>query len=173
MQATEPDGPAPSAAELAQAAHTRQSSRLLHIATYATLALPTAMAIGLWYPQSPWRAWMIGSLLSHMALVLTFMGGLHWGIAMRYAATNARMPMFHFVWGPLPGLFAWLALMADPVSALLLMIVVALWSYWVDFKTWPGSGLGPWMQLRSLFTLGTLCYSIIALLALMSSLPNV
>ena len=63
-------------------------------------------------------------------------------------------------------LAAWFLLMASPRLALIGMMVLTVWTYWVDHRTWPGSGLGPWMPLRRAFMLGSLFYSAIALAAL-------
>ena len=139
---------------------------MVHVIAYGSLVLPTLIAAALWLQLPAWHDFLVRALLTHMAMVLTFLGGLHWGVALRYMATDARMPAFHFLWGPVPGYIAWLLLMLDAPWALLGMLALALWTHWVDHRTWLGSGLGPWMSLRRAFTLGTLVYGTIALLAL-------
>ena len=139
---------------------------MVHAVAYGSLVLPTLMALALWLKLPGWHDLVVSALLTHMALVLTFLGGVHWGVAMRYMATDARMPAFHFLWGPVPGYIAWFLLMLSPRLALVGMMALTVWTHWVDQRTWPGSGLGPWMPLRRAFTLGTLVYGAIALAAL-------
>lgn len=139
---------------------------MIHTVAYGSLILPTALAAGLWLKDPRWHEFLLAGLLTHMALVVSFLGGVHWGIAMRYMATDARLPAFHFLWGPVPGYAAWFLLMAGPLVALAGMMALTVWTHWVDHRTWPGSGLGPWMPLRRAFTLGTVFYGTIALAAL-------
>ena len=139
---------------------------IIHALTYGSLVLPSLIAAALWLKDPRWHDFLVTALLTHSALVVTFLGGMHWGIAMRYMATDARLPAFHFLWGPVPGYAAWFLLMAGPRMALIGMMVLTLWTFWVDHRTWPGSGLGPWMPLRRAFMLGSLFYSAIALAAL-------
>jgi hypothetical protein len=139
---------------------------VVHTLAYSSLMLPSCIALALWLQVPEWQGFLVGALLTHMALVLTFLGGIHWGIAMRYMATDAHMPVFHIVWGPVPGYIAWFLLMAGAHIALLGLMALTLAIYWVDRQTWPGSGLGRWLPLRSTYTLITLVYSGIALVAL-------
>ena len=157
------DGRSPPRPALAQA---DASWSMIHAVAYGSLVIPILLAAALWLKDPRWHDFLLTALLTHMALVVTFLGGVHWGIAMRYMATDARLPAFHFLWGPVPGYAAWLLLMAGPQVALIGMMVLTVWTYWVDHRTWPGSGLGPWMPLRRTFTLGTLVYGAIALAAL-------
>lgn len=139
---------------------------MVHTVTYGSLALPTLISMALWLKLPAWQGFLVQALLTHTALAATFLGGLHWGVAMRYMATDARMPAFHFLWGPVPGYVAWLLLMLGERWALSGMLVLAMCAHWVDQRTLPGCGLGPWMPLRRTFTGGTLVYGAIALLAL-------
>ncbi len=139
---------------------------IVHVLAYGSVALPTLLAGTLWFVEPLWKHFLTSALLTHMALVLTFLGGIHWGIAMRFMATDSRMPMFHFLWGPVPGYTAWLLLMTAAPIAVGCLMVLGLATFWVDLRTWPGSGLGPWMRLRRTFAAGTLICGAIALAAL-------
>ena len=153
-----PHAPAPAQAE--------PPWSIVHVLAYGTVLLPTLMAGFLWFLGPAQQSFLTNALLTHMALVLTYLGGIHWGIAMRYMATDSRIPMFHFLWGPVPGYTAWLLLMTSPQIAVACLMVLGLATFWVDLRTWPGSGLGPWMPLRRVFAAGTLICGGIALLAL-------
>ena len=144
----------------------KASWSVVHTLAYASLVLPSCGALALWLKVPEWQVFLVNALLTHIALALTFLGGIHWGIAMRYMATDAHMPVFHFVWGPVPGYVAWFLLMASAPIALAGMLALTLAIYWVDRQTWPGSGLGPWLPLRSTYTLITLIYSGVALAAM-------
>lgn len=50
----------------------------------------------------PWRPWAEVALLAYGAVILSFMGGVHWGMAIASARTEARRLAWSVVW-PLLG----------------------------------------------------------------------
>jgi hypothetical protein len=61
------------------------------------------------------------ALLSYGALILSFVGALHWGVALSTSALSERQRNACFVWSIVPALLAWATLfMAPGVAALLL-----------------------------------------------------
>lgn len=106
-----------------------------------------------WLPWSAeWRELFSGLLVVHVAMVIAFIGGIHWGIGLRYAATTGQVPVFHIVWGPLPAYLAWAVTGLPGVWALVVLGLLFLWTHEIDRRVWPGCGLAPWMPLRSWFT---------------------
>ena len=140
------------------------------------------------------QAWLGWAVCSAAALFASFIGGIHWGIGLRYMATHSDVPTFHFVWGPVPPYLAWgtLLLPVDNLNGktdrraiqamgehlasgtLLLPVDIALWllvavfvlAYVVDGRTWPGAGLGPWLSLRRQITAMVVACCVLAALAL-------
>jgi hypothetical protein len=89
------------------------------------------------------------ALGAYAAAIVSFLGGVHWGIGfMRAQSDDAAAPRFHFWWGVLPSLIAWLALMLPAFAALPLLGLVVVACYAVDRKTYPTVGLANWLPMR-------------------------
>ena len=94
------------------------------------------------------------ALAAYAALVIAFLGGIHWGLAMRQSAPPASL----WLWGVAPTLFAWAAVMMPPRSGLIIDGVLLIAGYLVDRKVYPVQGIGRWLTLRfRLSTLAALC----------------
>ena len=76
-------------------------------------------AVGLWAPSTPWWS---AALLAYGAVILSFVGALHWGFAMAQSGLSAPERTRCFVWSVVPSLMAWPAtlLPAAPGAALLI-----------------------------------------------------
>lgn len=112
---------------------------------YAGLLPFVGAAAGTWLLQAPGlQAWAGVALLTYGAVIATFLGGLHWGLAMRGPEpVNTRL-----VWGVVPSLVAWVALML-PLGAGLLVVAALLAScYAVDRVLYASGGLAGWLTLR-------------------------
>ena len=79
--------------------------------------------------------------LPNGAVIVSFLGGIHWGIGLRYAATETPGHAFHLVWGTVPPLLAWVAIMMPAFAGLPLLGLVLVACYAVDRKTWADAGL--------------------------------
>ena len=109
-------------------------------------------------------AYVLGYRLEGINYVV--IGGIHWGIGLRYMATHSDVPTFHFVWGPVPPYLAWGTLLLPVDIALWLLVAVFVLAYVVDGRTWPGAGLGPWLSLRRQITAMVVACCVLAALAL-------
>ena len=139
--------------------------RVVYAITYAALLPPALMALGLCWADEA-QAALASALMGCLAVVAGFLGGVHWGVALRYIATNAQTPVFHFVWGPIPAYLAWGASLCEGWMGLLVIAMVAALAYLVDLRTWPGAGLAPWLRLRGQFTAGTMACCLLGASAL-------
>jgi hypothetical protein len=73
------------------------------------------------------------------------LGAIHWGLAMREGPAPSAPSL---LWGVVPSLLAWLALLLAPVPGLLL-ITALLWAcYAVDRVLYPRCQLQAWLPLR-------------------------
>lgn len=112
---------------------------------YAGL-LPFACLAGLlWLVRADLMSFVAVALTGYAAVIASFLGGIHWGIG--FLQTPAA-PRFHFVWGVLPSLLAWLTLLMPTYAALPLLSLVLVACYAVDRKTYPSAGLSHWLPLR-------------------------
>ena len=97
--------------------------------------------------------WLVGpqdrlpaaALLAYAALIASFLGGIHWGLAMRDLPADAAQ----LLWGVGSSLLGWLAILLPPRLGLLLAPVTLIACYAVDCRLYPRFGLGAWLGLRA------------------------
>lgn len=112
---------------------------------YAGLAPFVLLAALMWLVDAELLPFVSVALGGYAATIVSFLGGVHWGIGfMKGEAT----PRFHFTWGVIPALIAWLALMMPAYAALPLLGLVLVACYAVDRKTYPPAGLAQWLPMR-------------------------
>lgn len=90
------------------------------------------------------HAFVAQALSVYAALILSFLGGIHWGLAFRHAEPPTPM----LLWGVLPSLVAWPAVLMPPWSGLVVHGVMLLACYAVDRRLYPAEGLARWLTLR-------------------------
>ena len=112
---------------------------------YAGLLPFAGLAALLWVVKADLLPFVAVALTGYTAVIVSFLGGIHWGIGFLRAP---RAPRFHFVLGVVPSLLAWLALLMPAYAALPLLGLVLVMCYAVDRKTYPAAGLSRWLPLR-------------------------
>ncbi len=78
------------------------------------------------------------------AVVISFLGGIHWGLGFREPQPSARL----FLWGVVPSLVAWMALLFSSPTALLLNAGMLSLCYLIDRGVYPLHGSAHWLPLR-------------------------
>ncbi|WP_310387516.1 DUF3429 domain-containing protein [Roseateles sp.] len=100
------------------------------------------------------HAWISFALSAYAALILSFLGGIYWGLGFRSPHTSAQP----FVWGVLPSLGAWIALVMPAYAGLVLHGVMLIVCYLVDRRLYPALGAAAWLTLRfRLSSVAALC----------------
>lgn len=117
----------------------------IHRLGYAGLIPFVLLAALLWLVDAELIPFVAIGLGAYAALIASFLGGVHWGIGFMQGDHAMR---FHFLWGVVPSLVAWLALMMPPYAALPLLGLVIVVCYAVDKKTYPPAGLSQWLPMR-------------------------
>ena len=116
---------------------------------YAGLIPFVLLAALLWIVEADLRPWLTIALTSYAALIATFLGGIHWGIA---GGMKVDQPVgqrsFHLIWGIMPSLIAWLSLIMPAYAGLPLIAVLLIACYLVDRKTYPQAGWAAWLPMR-------------------------
>ncbi len=84
------------------------------------------------------------AMSAYAALIVAFLGGIHWGLAFRNTAPAASL----FVWGVVPSLLAWVAVLMPPRAGLVLHGVMLVVCYLVDRRVYPVQGAAHWLTLR-------------------------
>lgn len=113
---------------------------------YAGLAPFVLGALLVWIVNAEAHPYATLALASYAAVIVSFLGGIHWGIAFRDpgAPDAARQ----FVWGIVPSLVAWLAVMMPASAGLVIHGVMLVVCYLVDRRLYPRHGLADWLVLR-------------------------
>ena len=119
---------------------------------YAGLTPFVLLAALMWLVDAELLPFVAIALGGYAAAIVSFLGGVHWGIGFM---KGQDAPPFHFIWGVVPSLFAWLALMMPAYAALPLLGLVVVACYAVDSKTYPTAGLASWLPMR-------LCLTVVA-----------
>ena len=76
---------------------------------FASLMPFVTGALGLWVTPEAWREWVMQEFLAFAAVMLAFMGAIHWGLAMRAEEGSERAPM-QLGLSVIPPLLGWFAL---------------------------------------------------------------
>lgn len=84
------------------------------------------------------------ALSAYAATIVSFLGGVHWGIGFR----EAHPPASLFVWGVVPSLVAWIAVVMPPSAGLVIHAVMLIVCYAVDRRVYPRHGMDRWLVLR-------------------------
>ncbi|MFM2253374.1 MAG: hypothetical protein RJB68_1711 [Pseudomonadota bacterium] len=114
-------------------------------------ALPfVALAAATWLAPTAYHGQAASALLAYGATIASFMGAIHWGLAMRGALTPQPGP---FVWGVFPSLVAWVALLLPEAQGLVTLALLLGMCLAVDRRSYPAYGLSPWLPMRLHLTL--------------------
>ena len=103
-----------------------------------------AGALLVWLVRDDVHTYVALALSAYAAIIVSFLGGIHWGLAMR----QAQPPSSGLWWGVVPSLVAWPAAVMRPDSGLVILGVMLLVCYAVDRRLYPAQGAGAWLTLR-------------------------
>ena len=112
---------------------------------YAGLTPFILLAALMWLVDAELLPFVAIALGGYAATIVSFLGGVHWGIGFM---KGEAAPRFHFIWGVVPSLIAWLALMMPTYASLPLLGLVVVACYAVDSKIYPAAGLASWLPMR-------------------------
>ena len=114
---------------------------------YAGLLPFVAGAALIWIVRADAHPYVAAALSAYAAVILSFLGGIHWGFGMRGAAAAAPAPSL-FTWGVVPSLIAWVAVVMPPYAGLVVQGVGLVACYAVDRRVYPQHGAAAWLTLR-------------------------
>ncbi len=90
-----------------------------------------ALAIGL-QASSQWADRLGPWLIGYGAVILSFVGALHWGFAMMIEELASARRQRAYIWSVLPSLIGFVAVMLGPSLGYSLLIVGFALAYWQD-----------------------------------------
>ena len=98
---------------------------------YGGLLPFVALAVLIWVDSSH-SSWWRDALIAYGAVILSFVGALHWGFAMSQSDMTAHQRKLCFVWSVVPSLMAWLALLMTSKYASIVLVAGFLIHFWQD-----------------------------------------
>lgn len=91
-----------------------------------------------------YRPFLAVALVNYGAVILSFVGALHWGFAMSVQNMSAELRRDRLIWSVIPALIAWLStLLPVPVGCLLLIVGFVV-HYWQDRQLVRAVNLDVW-----------------------------
>ena len=117
---------------------------------YAGLIPFAVFALLMWLVTPDVHPLVAIALAGYAAMVVAFLGGIHWGIGLRHDSPQRR---FHMVWGVIASVLAWVTVIMPAYAGLPLLALLLVSCYLVARKPWPQAGLGEWLTLRFRLTL--------------------
>ena len=128
--------------------HGMSAETLLVRLSYLGLVPFVLLAALMWLVSADLHPFVAIALVSYAGVIAAFLGGIHWGIALRPDTLNAPHGRWHLVWGVVPSLVAWVAVVMPAYAGLPLLGLLLVACCVVDFKTWPHAGLAAWLPMR-------------------------
>lgn len=111
---------------------------------YAGLIPFVLGALLVWLVREEAHPYVVEGLSAYAAMIVSFLGAIHWGLGMRQ---NVPSPT-PFIWGVVPSLLAWVAVIMPAYAGLVVHGVMLLVCYAVDRRTYPALGASAWLTLR-------------------------
>ena len=105
--------------------------------------------MAVWFAPTAYHAQAAAALLAYSATIVSFLGAIHWGLSMR-DPHGLGTPLL--IWGVVPSLLAWVALLLSVTSGLFLMALVIVVCFGVDRQVYARLGLRAWLPMRFLLT---------------------
>ena len=129
------------------------NKRLSHQLGYAGLVPFLMMMTGTWFADPSWVDDFVKGQLAYAIVILSFLGGIHWGAAMLCSSLSLDETRKSLAWGVTPSLIAWSATLFGGFGFAVLMagFIAALQ---VDRQLYPQYGMPDWLiVLRKKLTL--------------------
>ncbi|MDE3009749.1 MAG: DUF3429 domain-containing protein [Pseudomonadota bacterium] len=120
-----------------------------------------------WLPAGVlWQATAQSLLASYAALILSFLGAIHWGLALKNCPPEREPDALALLWGICPCLIAWLSLMLPPLPCLVVLAAGFVLQWLMDWRRLGVLGAPAWwLRLRSALTVVVLLSLTVAALA--------
>jgi hypothetical protein len=116
-----------------------------------------AHALFAWLTPASEAAGLLKSQVHYAAAILTFVGALHWSLALAAPEGSDARAGTRLVWGVIPSIYAWISTLYPLGAALPALMVGLLAALAVDAVLYRGSAMPRWfMALRVVLTTGAL-----------------
>ncbi|MCL4745239.1 MAG: DUF3429 family protein [Burkholderiaceae bacterium] len=121
-----------------------------------------ALAVLAWMPDAQRAATAVAYQVQYAAILLTFVGALHWGIVLTERMLSPAITALALLWSVLPGLYAWPVALMPAKSALSLLVAGLLVAFVADTALYREYSVPRWfIGLRFVLTV-VACLALIA-----------
>lgn len=128
------------------------NKRLLQQLGYAGLIPFLLMMLAVWSVDPSWIGDFIKGQLAYGMVILSFLGGVHWGAVLLSSALPEETVRKGLMWGVTPSLIAWCATLFSGFG-FAVMMAGFIAAFQVDKQLYPAYGLPDWiLQLRKRLT---------------------
>lgn len=118
------------------------------------------LTFALWAEPSDSVFWTL-ALVSYGAVILSFVGAIHWGIAMMSHELGPRLANRRFMWSVVPSLMGWISTLLPPQLSVWVLISGFAMHYWQDHLLQTHTTLPSWyLPLRRRLTM-VACFSLL------------
>ena len=120
------------------------NKRLITQLGYAGLLPFLLMMLGVWSADPAWLTDFVKGQLAYAMVILSFLGGVHWGVALLSHDLPEDVSRKALMWGVTPSLIAWSATLFSGFGFAVMMagFIAALQ---VDKQLYPIYGMPDWM----------------------------
>ena len=119
------------------------------------------LAISIIVLDNPMKDFAVQAEITYGAIILSFLGGMHWGLA---AMNERHVNWLNLGWGVTPSLIAWGALFLQPSLGLILLIIGFLAAAIIDFRIFVSNNSNAWFgMLRTVLSIGTITALLLTL----------
>lgn len=106
------------------------------------------LAATVWLVDAELQPWAAIAMAAYAALIVSYLGGIHWGLAWKLGDAPHDHQRAHLLWGVVPSLLAWPGVLMPPHAGLVWLALALLLCYLVDRRLYPSAGVGQWLTLR-------------------------
>lgn len=106
------------------------------------------LAATVWLVDADLQPWAAMAMAAYAALIVSYLGGIHWGLAWKLADAPVDHQRAHLLWGVVPSLLAWPGVLMPPHAGLVWLALALVLCYLVDRRLYPAAGVGQWLTLR-------------------------
>lgn len=106
------------------------------------------LAATVWLVDAELQPWAAIAMAAYAALIVSYLGGIHWGLAWAQPGTPEAPTRQHLLWGVAPSLLAWPGVLMPPHAGLVWLALALVLCYLVDRRLYPAAGVGQWLTLR-------------------------
>jgi hypothetical protein len=134
-----------------------RDTALIRVLGHGGLVPFVVLSATLWLVAGNLQAWVAMALVAYAALIISFLGGIHWGIGWhaglrdrqdKQAPRALHAQRRHFLWGIVPSLMAWPGVLMPAFAGLAWLGFFLIIAYLADRALYTRAGLQQWLTLR-------------------------